>query len=325
MTGVQTCALPISHPSCRQDIEKLISLDFPETSVFVQGPSGSGKTSLCGFFPSTVSVFTIEKFITELLGSFKTNTTIAWRAALRKQAAIVIDDFQFLKKSALKSQEEIRNLFDDFQKSGGKLILFSDRSLEEMGLTEDLESRLRTSRKTALLYPDEEGRKEILKKQFALREMSAGEKSLDYLARRSTGDVRLLCACAGRIEQRIRRGTFSWTEQEMDQECGDLFSKIKADARSVLLETARFFGISPAELTGPARDKKYTLARSTCAYLCRSLLDLSMGEIAALLGRKDHTFAVHSVRKIQDLMDRDLFFTGQVETLRCTIFRASQK
>jgi chromosomal replication initiator protein len=55
-------------------------------------------------------------------------------------------------------------------------------------------------------------------------------------------------------------------------------------------------------------------------YLLRSELHLSFPKIAAELGRKDHTTAIHSVEKIEKALKLDAATREQIETIRESIY-----
>jgi chromosomal replication initiator protein len=76
-------------------------------------------------------------------------------------------------------------------------------------------------------------------------------------------------------------------------------------AKSVVEKTARHFSLNFDEVIGPKRDKEIVVPRQVAMYLLRSELHLSFPKIAAELGRKDHTTAIHSVEKIEKEMALD--------------------
>jgi chromosomal replication initiator protein len=69
-------------------------------------------------------------------------------------------------------------------------------------------------------------------------------------------------------------------------------------AKQIIERTARHFQIPIEEMVGPKRDKDIVVPRQIAMYILHEELRLSYPKIARELGRKDHTTAIHSVRKI---------------------------
>ena len=69
-------------------------------------------------------------------------------------------------------------------------------------------------------------------------------------------------------------------------------------ARQIIERTAKHFQIPLEDMVGPKRDKDIVVPRQVAMYILHEELRLSYPKIAHELGRKDHTTAMHSVRKI---------------------------
>ena len=69
-------------------------------------------------------------------------------------------------------------------------------------------------------------------------------------------------------------------------------------ARQIIERTAKHFQIPLEDMIGPKRDKDIVVPRQVAMYILHEELRLSYPKIAHELGRKDHTTAMHSVRKI---------------------------
>ena len=69
--------------------------------------------------------------------------------------------------------------------------------------------------------------------------------------------------------------------------------------------TARTYGVSEADLTGPSRKQPLARSRQIAMYLCRELTDLSLPKIGARFGGRDHTTVIHAVEKVKSLMQSD--------------------
>ena len=70
---------------------------------------------------------------------------------------------------------------------------------------------------------------------------------------------------------------------------------------TILDETAAYFGLSPDDLVSKSRSRPMTTARHMAMYLLRELTGLSLIKIGERFDR-DHTTAIHGIRKIESLM-----------------------
>ena len=267
----------------------------------ITGPSGSGKTSIARAFARlqqqreiATRYMTAEEFLTEFSLACRKRENITWRQSLRANRVLIIDDFQFIKPQALRSQEELQYLVDEFQETGHLLILCSDRDANEQGLTPALLSRLQAGHRIQLVYPAHTERETILSE--AAQELDLGRQMKSAEAR-------------------------GWSAPELDQLCADLYTRRPEVAPARVREVvAEFFQLTPEAITGPVRDKQHSLARHLTAYLCTEHLQLNLKETAAVIGRREHGSVIHARKKIEEYLERDLFFRKQLQDLTERIF-----
>ena len=306
----------------------LLSGGRPEEVVVVTGPAGSGKSTLGMMAARTARerggsarYLPLEVFLTEFSLACRERNVIDWRGELRSHSLLVIDDLQFMKKTAHKSQEELRHLIDDLERTGSRLILLSDAPLRRLPLAPDLQSRLYLAGNLPLLYPDETARLRILTDavDLALRLQSLppghkppGARLLSFAAAGLSGDGRRLVSAARKLAL-LGDGDLDSARRAL----ADLFeetSRPKSPARVIAL-VAENMQVSAAAICGPARDKRYALARHLVAYLCTETLGMKLAETATVVGRREHGSVIHARRRIAALMERDLFFRDQVSNL----------
>lgn len=83
----------------------------------------------------------------------------------------------------------------------------------------------------------------------------------------------------------------------------------------ILARVAGHLGIEPEDILGKSRKPELVLARQLSMYMCRRRLGLSYPELGKLFGGKDHSTAIHAVKKIQSLADTDRNMHKLVEDL----------
>ncbi len=95
--------------------------------------------------------------------------------------------------------------------------------------------------------------------------------------------------------------------------------KPQVTTEEVVALVARYFDIGLDDLASPSRKREIVQARQVAMYLLRHELDLSYGSIGALFGGRDHATVMHSVEKIEGLLESDDVVQNALESLRSRI------
>jgi chromosomal replication initiator protein len=95
----------------------------------------------------------------------------------------------------------------------------------------------------------------------------------------------------------------------------------RIDVLDIQRTVARHFGVSEESLRGKRRTDTIAFPRQVGMYITRSITELSLADIGAKFGGRDHTTVLHACQKIENLMqtDRDLRVT--VEDLMANLSR----
>lgn len=86
--------------------------------------------------------------------------------------------------------------------------------------------------------------------------------------------------------------------------------------RKVQLVVCSFFEISLVDLVSHRRTAAVVRPRQIAMYLARMITPLSLPQIAGRFGGRDHTTAIHAVRKIDALIKRDAVMNEEVLMLQ---------
>jgi chromosomal replication initiator protein len=70
-----------------------------------------------------------------------------------------------------------------------------------------------------------------------------------------------------------------------------------------------------AELKSKNNSKSVAMPRQIAMYLCKSLTNASLPEIGKSFGGKHHSTVIHSIRKVEDLRQKDGDFNTLINTL----------
>jgi chromosomal replication initiator protein len=75
--------------------------------------------------------------------------------------------------------------------------------------------------------------------------------------------------------------------------------------RDIAYLTARYFGLKLSDLKSPLRRQPLVTARGVAMHLARQLTKLSLQQIGAFFGGRDHTTVLHGCRRTDKLLKRD--------------------
>lgn len=91
----------------------------------------------------------------------------------------------------------------------------------------------------------------------------------------------------------------------------------KVFVADIIAHASDIFGVRIADITGPARLRRYARPRMTCAYLAHLLTPLSYPAIGRALGGRDHSTIMHACAMVPIYMARDEAFAAKVDLVEC--------
>ncbi|MBE7031541.1 MAG: chromosomal replication initiator protein DnaA [Ruminococcaceae bacterium] len=287
--------------------------------LFLYGGSGLGKTHLMqaignyyreNYPKKKVLYTTSEKFTYELVTAIREKTNQAFRNKYRKVDLLLIDDVQFFANKEL-AQEEFFHTFNALFEKDKQIVLTSDRLPSEIP---QLEVRLKTRFNSGLLAdvqpPDYETRMAILKSKIQSEYLSVDDEIVEFIADSIKSNVRDLEGAVKRIL--VYAGIKRTTEISMDLATAALRDILATQpqraitASLIIGEVEKYFRLTKGSLVSKKRSKDIALPRQVGMYICRELLDdPSFPKIGEEFGGRDHTTAMHNVKKISEDIETD--------------------
>lgn len=281
--------------------------------LFLYGGVGLGKTHLLRAIEDNVarrglSVLYVssEKFTNDLIESIRENRTDDFRQKYRRLQVLLIDDIQFI-ASRERTQEEFFHTFNDIHAAGGQIVLSSDRAPRAIS---PLEARLRSRFEWGLIAdvqpPDLETRIAILRSKLNGRVDSVPPDVLELLARKAPHNIRELEGALNRVLMHAQLHGQPLTAATATEAITDILpdqQRRPVTADSILQAVCEHFKVPLTALQGKARDKKHVVPRHFAMYLLREEARLSLPEIGAILGGRDHTTVRHGWDKVRHDLD----------------------
>ena len=298
--------------------------------LFLYGGVGLGKTHLMHAIghhlvetnpASRVCYVSSEEFTNQLVTSIQNGVMVAFRQRYREMDLLLGDDIQFLAGKE-RTQEEFFHTFNAIYDAHRQIVVTSDRPPKELpGLESRLVSRFEWGLVVDVKPPDYETRMAILRKKAADDGISLDDEVIDFIAHSCTSSVREL---EGAVIKLLAYS--SLTHQEITPQLA------KTALRGVLARyrdegpvlsperiretVARRWRVRPEALASKRRTKDLTGPRQVAMFLIKETLDMSLARIGELFRGRDHSAVIHSIRKVQEEMERDPSFKALVDAAR---------
>ncbi len=258
-----------------------------------------------------------ERFMNEMINAVRYDRVLDFRERYRSVDVLLVDDVQFLagKES---TQNEFFHTFNALYDAQKQIVISSDCPPHEIPtLEERLRSRFEWGLIADIQPPDLETKVAILKKKAEAEGVPLPDNVAIYIAGKIKSNIRelegsldpadrvrvahrtrdLAAARAGRAEERAEERRAGAITIEMIQ-------KFVAD----------YYQLKVAELKSRNNSKSIAMPRQIAMYLCKQLTTASLPEIGKSFGGKHHSTVIHSIRKIEDLRQRDGDFNTLINT-----------
>ncbi len=283
--------------------------------LFIYGGVGLGKTHLLvatghhmhRLAPRLrVKYVTSESFMAEFIKAVRERQGYQFAARHRDIDVLLVDDIQFLAKRE-ETQTEFFHTFNALHEKERQIVIASDRPPQELGMEERLQSRFRLGLCVDVQPPDLETRIAILQLKAQREGVHLLDDVVDFVASKFDQNIRELEGALVRV--------VAWSDltgQPISQELAehaleDLLPQAETEIppQVILDETARYYGLSVADLVSKSRSRPLTNARHVAMYLIRETTGMTLPKIGELFER-DHTTALHGINKIdKNMRDRE--------------------
>lgn len=315
----------LAHAACMAVAEAPSQNNF--NPLILYGGTGMGKTHLVQAIAHfcienetvrKVVYRTSEEFTREYIEYVQKNKDSRTFYQVYKDTDILlIDDIQFL-AGKQSTQEEFFNIFSILQSLNKQIVITSDRPPSEIkGLHTRLLSRFDTGLLADLQPPNLETRLAILQKK------SEGDGDgfltgdvLTYVANQVTSNIREL---EGTLIKLSAYASFTHMPVNVDiakQILGDTIRNVNQPVtiKRIVDQVAIEFSTTVSLLTSQTRKKNVAEPRQIAMYMARQLTDNSLHTIGLAFGR-DYSTVIHSVKKVEQSLERDSDLKKQVDRL----------
>src|SRR5438874_3438887 len=312
-----------AHAACRAVAEAPSRSYNP---LFIYGGVGLGKTHLMHAVGQYVfehdrnlklTYISSERFMNEMINAVRYDRVLDFRERYRSIDVLLVDDIQFLAGKE-GTQTEFFHTFNALYDSQKQIVLSSDCPPHEIpALEERLRSRFEWGLIADIQSPDLETKVAILKKKAEAEAVPLPDNVAMYIAGRIKSNVR---EPEGSLIRLIAFASLTGQEITLPLAHEVLKNILDHEEKAVTIEiiqkfVADYYNLKLADLKSRNNSKSVAMPRQVAMYLCKSLTTASLPEIGKSFGGKHHSTVIHSIRKIDNLRQKDGDFNTLINSL----------
>jgi chromosomal replication initiator protein len=312
-----------AHAACRAVAEAPSRSYNP---LFLYGGVGLGKTHLMhaiGHYVLTrspglkLTYISAERFMNEVINAIRYDRIMEFRERYRGVDVLLVDDIQFIVGKE-RTQTEFFHTFNALHDAQKQIVLSSDCPPHQIS---ELEERLRSRFEWGLIAdlqpPDLETKIAILKRKAEAEGVFLPDDVALYIANRIKSNIREL---EGSLIRLLAYASLTGRDVSMHLVQEVLRDVLRHEDRAVTIDmiqkfVAEYYHLKLTELKSKNNSKSIALPRQIAMYLCKTLTPASLPEIGKSFAGKHHSTVIHSIRKVEDLRQKDGVFNNLINTL----------
>jgi chromosomal replication initiator protein len=284
--------------------------------LFIYGGVGLGKTHLMHAIGNLVQArspqlrqryISTETFVNDLIGSIRYEKTNDFRTRYRNVDLLLVDDIQFLAEKE-RTQEEFFHTFNALHEAQKQIVITSDCQPREIPtLEERLRSRFEWGLIADIQPPDLETKVAILNKKAEGERVQLPSDVSIFIASKTKSNIRELEGALVRL-----LAYASVTGRRLDLALArEVLKDILSDSdRAITIEAiqkyvANYYHLRVGDLKSKTNARLISFPRQVAMYLCKTLTQASLPEIGRRFGGKHHSTVLHSIRKIEEMRQRE--------------------
>ncbi len=317
-----------AHAACRAVAEAPSRSYNP---LFIYGGVGLGKTHLMHAVGHYVlqharrlalTYISSERFMNEMINAVRYDRVLEFRDRYRSVDVLLVDDIQFLAGKE-GTQTEFFHTFNALYDAQKQIVISSDCPPHEIP---QLEERLRSRFEWGLIAdiqpPDLETKVAILKRKAEAEGVPLPDSVAIYIAGRIKSNIREL---EGSLIRLIAYASLKGSEVSLPLAQEVLKDILDHEEKAVTIEIIQkfvsdYYQLKLGDLKSRNNAKSVAMPRQIAMYLCKKLTNASLPEIGRSFGGKHHSTVIHSIRKVEELRQRDGQFNALIDNL-LTSFR----
>lgn len=289
--------------------------------LFLYGPAGTGKSHLVCALLTAVGRRSPDLQTALLTGGDFEALLFAedreeWKTA-RKADLLIIEDMQHL---PARVEEAFVAMLDRGLARGQQFVCTALTGPAQLThLPARLTSRLGSGLVIGLAALSPNSRRVFLQESAKRRNLNVQADVLAWLADNLTGSARQLEGAVARLAELLRLHGQTLNGQTLAVHFGVEASAKRATVERIAQRVGRYFQVEPRQLQARSRRRGTLLPRQIGMYLARQLTELSLQQIGAYFGGRDHSTVLHACRKVEKALEHDMRLSGAVRQLHADL------
>lgn len=307
--------------------------EFPGTTynpLFIYGGVGLGKTHLLqaignhikhGNPQAKICYVHATNYVSDVVRAFQTKKFDEFKQFYNSLDLLLIDDIQFIADKPGTQQEffyTLNSLIDGHK----QVVITCDTFPKEIsGITPRLTSRFSWGLTVAIEPPGLEMRVAILLQKAQLTNNPISEDVAFFIAKHVRSNIRELEGALKRVDAYSRFHKRAVTVELAKEALKDLLASQnkQVSVENIQKTVADFYRIKVSDLLSKKRTRIYARPRQIAMCLARELTQLSLPEIGAAFGDRDHTTVMYACKTIESLRNSDSAIGADFNLLNQTL------
>jgi chromosomal replication initiator protein len=295
--------------------------------LFIYGETGLGKTHLMQAVahevltrkPETRLVYvSAEQFTNDLVSSMQQADLSPFRARYHTADLLLIDDVHIL-AGRRAAQDAFAETFAVLYAGGRQIMMTSDRPPQSSGLDSELVGRFRGGKITDVSRPDVEHRHAILREKVKHgAHNTVPDDVVAFIADQVSTNVRAMEGALTRLlaysALKSRPVTLDLAREALPQR-PPVERHSNANATLIAQRVAAEWGVTPEALASKRRTKEVVEPRQVAMHLCREILGMTLTDIGAAFGGRDHSTVIHGLERVHAEMRFNPAFSARIRRL----------
>lgn len=257
------------------------------------------------------------KFMNELISCIRFQKMHEFREKFRSTDLLLIDDIQFIAGKDT-TQEEFFNTFNMLYEAKKQIIITSDKFPKQIPNIEDrLKNRFEWGLTVDIQPPEYETRIAILKNKAKYNNLEIPDDIANYIAENINSNIREMEGALIKV-----LAYCSLTKKRLSLDItktllGDFTQKNKSiiNVDNIQKTVCEYFQLKISDLKSQKKLKNIAIPRQIAIYLCRKHTNLSLNDIGNKFGGKDHSTVIHSINKINKLLEENDEIKKHIENI----------
>jgi chromosomal replication initiator protein len=294
--------------------------------LYIYGGVGLGKTHLMHAIGDYVlkhnptmrlTYVSGERFMNEVVNALRYDRILEFRERYRTVDILLVDDVQFIAGKE-RTQTEFFHTFNALHDAQKQIVLSSDVPPHQIA---ELEERMRSRFEWGLIAdiqsPDLETKVAILKRKADSEGVPLPDNVALYIAGRIKSNIREL---EGALIRLLAWASLTGKDLSLALAQEVLRDVLNHDEKAVTIDmiqkfVADYYQLKLTELKSRNNSKSVAMPRQVAMYLCKQLTNASLPEIGKSFGGKHHSTVIHSIKKVEEMRQKDSQFNSLINTL----------